>query len=338
VPVDQNAMSTRPATIRDVAAASGVSTATVSKFINGTQRFSPEAERRVRAAIEKLGYYANPLARRVVAGPARTIGVVVLDVRNPHFAAIVKGANRVACSHGDKLLFVDTEEGQAADRHLLETLSRRVDGLIVSSRLPEESIQWLTGQGKPLVFVGPVGRVGIHSVGSDGYRAASMLGRHLLELGHRDIAYVGFKAARWNKDRLRGLNDALAKAGTAARNFDVDSPSAEAGERIASQVLMHAQRPDAVVAFNDLVALGLMSEAQCLGVRVPEEVSIAGFDNIAFGRYASPALTSVDLHSERMGSLAMERLLEAIAGELQPFDEILEPRLVPRASTCRRAA
>jgi DNA-binding LacI/PurR family transcriptional regulator len=329
-------MSTRPATIRDVAAASEVSTATVSKFINGMQRFSPEVERRVCAAIEKLGYYSNPLARGVITGQTRAIGVVILDIANPHFTAIVKGANRVALDRGNKLLFVDTEESQAPAQPLLEALSRRVDGLIVSSRLPEESIQWLIDLGKPVVFVGPLGRMGSHSVGSDGYQAAFMLGRHLIGLGHRDIAYVGFKAARWNEERWRGLNDALAKAGVVARSFDVDSPTAEAGERIASKVMMDVKRPDAVVACNDLVALGLMSEAQTLGVRVPDEVSIAGFDNIAFGRYASPALTTVDLHSERMGSIAMERLLEAIAGELQPFDEILEPRLVPRASTCRR--
>jgi DNA-binding LacI/PurR family transcriptional regulator len=332
-------MAKRPATLRDVAAAADVSIATVSKFVNSTQRFTAEVEARMRSAIAELGYQSNPFARSMITGQTGAIGMVILDIRNPHFTAIVKGANRVAVGRGYNLLFVDTEESRVPERELLETLSRRVDGLIVSSRLPEEAIAWLAELGKPVIFFGRLGRLGVHSVGSDGYRAAFMLGRHLLELGHRDVAYVGFKRSRWNQERQRGLNDALAEAGFAARPFEVDTPNAEAGERIASKVLLAPQRPDAVVAYNDLIALGLMSEAGTLGVRIPDDVSIAGFDNIEFGRYASPALTTVDLQSERMGQVAMQRLFEVIAGELaQPFDEVLEPRLVPRASTRRRNA
>src|SRR5258705_6319168 len=332
-------MTKRAATLRDVAAAAAVSTATVSKFVNGAQRFSAEVEARIRAAIAELGYLSNPFARSMITGRTGAIGVVILDIRNPHFTAIVKGANRVAVTRGYDLLFVDTGESLEPERQLLETLSRRVDGLIVSSRLPEKSIVWLAELGKPVVFFGRLGRHGIHSVRTHGYRPAFMLGRHLVELGHREGAYVGFQASRWNKERLRGLSDALAEAGLAAQPFEVDAPNAQAGERIASKVLLAPQRPDAVVAYNDLVALGLMSEANSLRVRIPDDVSIAGFDNIEFGRYASPALTTVDMHSERMGEVAMQRLFEAIAGDLkQPFDEILEPRLVPRASTRRRNA
>jgi len=332
-------MKKQVSTLRDVALASAVSTATVSKFVNGTQRFSPEVEARIKESIEKLGYHSNPLARSMITWRTGAVGMVILDIRNPHFTAIVKGANRVAMSRGYNVLFVDTEESTSPERQLLETLSRRVDGLIVSSRLPEESIAWLAELGKPVVFFGRLGRLGIHSVGSDGYRAAFMLGRHLIELGHRNIAYVGFKSARWNQERLRGLNDAFAEVKATVRVFDVPAPSAEAGERIASNVLLSPDRPHAVVAYNDLMALGLMSEARTLGLSVPEDVSIAGFDNIEFGRYASPALTTVDMQSERMGDVAMQRLLDAIHGEMSaPFDEILEPRLVPRASTRRRGS
>jgi LacI family transcriptional regulator len=332
-------MTRRPATLRDVAAAADVSTATVSKFVNGTQRFTAEVEARMSLAIAKLGYHSNPLARSMITGQTGAIGVVILDIRNPHFTAIVKGANRVAMGCGYNLLFVDTQESKTPERQLLEALSRRVDGLIVSSRLPEQDVAWLAELGKPVVFFGRLGRLGVHSVGSDGYRAAFMLGRHLIELGHKDIAYVGFSASRWNQERHRGLNDALAEGGMSARLFDVDAPNAEAGERIASKVLLAPRRPDAVVAYNDLVALGLMSEASTLGVRVPDDLSVAGFDNIDFGRYAAPSLTTVDLHSERMGQVAMQRLMDAIGGHPTPaFDEILEPRLVPRASTRRRNA
>lgn len=252
------------------------------------------------------------------------------------FTGIVKGANRAAVRAGYSVLFVDTDESPTPERQLLEAVARRVDGLIVSSRLPEESITWLADLGKPVVFFGRLGKLGIHSVGADGYRAAFMLGRHLVELGHRKFAYVGFRLARWNQNRLRGLTDALAKAGLTPHAFEVDAPTAEAGEDIASSVLMGAERFDAVVAYNDLLALGMMSEARSLGVRVPEDVSVAGFDNILFGRFSGPTLTTVDMHSEQMGELAVQRLLQTIAGELKPFDEILEPRLVLRASTRRR--
>lgn len=326
----------RSPTIRDIAAAAEVSVATVSKFINGLQRFSPKVEARMSAAIEQFGYRSNPLARSMITGRTMTIGVVILDIRNPHFTGVVKGANRAALRAGFNLLFVDTEEGGTAERPLLEAVAGRVDGLIVSSRLPEESIAWLGDLGKPVVFFGKLGKLGIHSVSGDGYSAAFMLGRHLVELGHRRLAYVGFPSSRWNQERLRGLKEALADSDAALETFDVDAPTAEAGEAVASSVLMGATRFDAVVAYNDLVALGLMSEARALGVRIPEDVSVAGIDNILYGRLSHPALTTVDLHSEGMGELAVERLLQVIAGTLTPFDETLAARLVPRDSTRRR--
>ncbi len=326
----------RSPTIRDIAAAAEVSVATVSKFINGLKRFSPKVEAKITAAIDQFGYRSNPLARSMITGRTMAIGVVILDIRNPHFTGIVKGANRAAVRAGFNLLFVDTEEGGTAERPLLEAVAGRVDGLIVSSRLPEDSITWLGDLGKPVVFFGKLGRLGIHSVSGDGFSAAFMLGRHLVELGHRQLAYVGFPASRWNQERLRGLREALAGTDVALEVFDVSTPMAEAGEEVASSVLMGATRFDAIVTYNDLVALGLMSEARALGVRIPEDVSIAGFDNILYGRFSYPTLTTVDLHSERMGELAVERLLQVIAGTLTPFDETLAARLVPRDSTRRR--
>jgi LacI family transcriptional regulator len=119
-------------TIRDVAAMAGVSIATVSKFINSTQRFTAAVERRIQAAIEQLGYYSNPLARSMITGKTGSVGVAILDISNPHFTSVVKGAHRIALEHGYNLLFVDTEESQAREDELLGALSRRVDGLIVS--------------------------------------------------------------------------------------------------------------------------------------------------------------------------------------------------------------
>src|SRR5436853_452572 len=216
----------RTATIRDVATAAGVSTATVSKFVNGTQSFSPNVEAKIRDAIDKLGYQSNPFARGMITGQSGTVGMVILDLRNPHFTNVVRGANRIALQAGYHLLLVDTEESQARERELLETLSRRVDGLIVSSRMPEHAFKWLLEQGKPAVFFGRMAKLGIHSVGSDSYRAAFMLTRHLLELGHKRIAYISFPAARWDLERRRGLTDCLKEAGLQPVLHEADAPTA----------------------------------------------------------------------------------------------------------------
>ena len=109
-------------TIRDVAAAAGVSTATVSKFINGTQRFSPAVEAKIEQSIKQLGYRSNPMAQSMITGKTKTVGLAVLDIANPHFSSIVKGANRIAQSHGYTLLLVDTEENPGRERQLLEAL------------------------------------------------------------------------------------------------------------------------------------------------------------------------------------------------------------------------
>lgn len=326
----------RPPTIRDVAAAAGVSTATVSKFLNGLQRFTPQVEERLTEVIARLGYRANQQARSMVTGQTRSFGLAVQDVRNPHFANIIKGANRVALERDYNLLVVDVQERAEHERHLLEALAGRVDGLIVSSRLPDESLQWLSELGKPVVFFGRRDAPGIRCVRTDGQRAACMLGRHLVETGRRRIAYLGFPVARWDGERLAGLTEALAESGLTPQTHAVDAPTMEGGQREASALLLAGTRPDAVVCYNDLVAIGLMHEAQALGLRVPEDVAIAGFDDIPVAAFMQPALTTVNMRSEEQGEAAMRLLLEAVCGQAQDASDVmLEPRLVPRASTAR---
>lgn len=327
--------SRRPPTIRDVAAAAGVSTATVSKFMNGLQRFTPEVEQRLNEVIAQLGYRLNQQARSMVTGQTRSLGLAVQDVRNPHFANIIKGANRVALERDYNLLVVDVQERAEHERHLLEALSGRVDGLIVSSRLPDESLQWLSELGKPVVFFGRRDAPGIRCVRTDGHRAASMLGRHLVETGRRRIAYLGFPVARWDGERLAGLSEALQEAGLKVQQHAVEAPTMAGGQAEAASLLMAGQRPDAVVCYNDLVAIGLMHEAQSLGLRVPEDVAIAGFDDVPVAAFMQPALTTVNMRSEEQGEAAMRLLLETLSGDGAASDILLEPRLVPRASTAR---
>lgn len=329
----------RVATIRDVAQAAGVSTATVSKFVNGGQRFSREVEDRITLSIQQLGYRTNPLARGMITGRTGNIGIVILDIRNPHFTSLVKGASRVAAEAKLNLLFADAAESRTPELNLLQALCPQVDGLIVSARMPQAVIDWLRESGTPTVFYGgPAPQPDLHSVGCDNHASALMLGRHLRDLGHRRVSYVGFSAARWSQERWRGLQDAFAQLkGVSLRHFDVPAAVPEEGERIASSVLLDAQTPDAVVAYNDLLALGLLSEARALGFRVPEQVSIAGFDNIDYGRYVSPALTSVDIGSEATGDIAARHLIAMLRGDTGlPLHETVPARLIARESTLAR--
>ena len=323
-------------TIRDVAAAAGVSTATVSKFVNGAQRFSPAVEETIKRVIAELGYRSNPLAQSMITGRTKTVGLSVLDIANPHFTSIVKGANRVAQAHGYTVLLVDTEENPERERPMLEALSRRVDGMIVFSRMQEKDIGWLAEMDRPLVFFGRLSQLELPTVASDDHRGAYMLTRHLVTQGHRRVAYLGFSKSRRDDERMGGVKECLAAHGLELTVYDTASPSALEGERICSSIMLGAEHPDALICYNDLMALGFMKAAQTLGFRLPADMSVAGFDNIQFGNYTSPALTTVDLQSERMGVAAMEKLLAIIDGK--PTDRFtkIEPQLILRASTANR--
>lgn len=324
-------------TIRDVAAAAQVSVATVSKYVNGTQRFSAPVEAKLKAAVEQLGYRSNPLARSMITGRTRAIGLAILDIRNPHFTSIVRGANRVALRNDHTLLLVDTEESQERERQLIETLAQRVDGMIVSSRMPDEAIEWMVELRKPVVLFGRTRKLPIPSVGTDSRLAAYMLARHLLNEGHRRVAYLGFEQSRWNAERIQGVKDCFKEAGLDIDIHQAQAPSSEAGAQACSAILLGPKPPQAVICYNDLVALGFMREARMLGLRVPQDVSVAGFDNVPYGEYSWPELTTMDLQSERMGELAMQKMLDLLSGHTGDDGYLLlEPRLVVRNSTRRQ--
>ncbi|PXW14532.1 LacI family DNA-binding transcriptional regulator [Paraburkholderia caballeronis] len=330
-------MKKRVPTIRDVAASAGVSVATVSKFMNGTQRFSAPVEARLKATIARLGYQSNPHARYMVTGETRTIGVAVLDIRNPHFTSLVKGANRIALQFDYTLLLVDLEENAAREYQLIEALARRVDGLLLNTRMADDATDRLAPLNKPIVMINRASDDSkVASVSPDNHRAGFMLAQHLLNQNYRDIGYLGYPQSRANTIRLEGVTDCLASAGLAPRVFEADSPTAAAGERACSSILFGPERPDALICYNDLIALGFLKEARNLGFSLPGDVAVCGFDNISHGEYAWPGLTTVDIRSERLGEIAMLRLVDALAGKPASESGPLEPRLIVRESTLGR--
>ena len=334
--MNNNVRNRRP-TMRDVASLAGVSTATVSMVINGRNKFTPEVTQRVLAAIKSLNYQPNAAASSMVTGRTRCIGLAILDIRNPYFSNIAQGANSIAQPLGYSLIIADTAENPQQAFPQLNALASRVDGLIVSSRLPEACIDQLLDFGKPIVMFGQTDRneaqhLKTSSVQVNSHKAGYMLGRHLYETGRRNITYVSFPHSLWDSYRLQGLRDAMPTC--AIRVIPVPTQSMEAGENIAANVLLDGNEIDAVVCYNDMIAIGLMHEAYNLGVLQPGRIAIAGFDNIPAARFLTPPLTTVDLCSELQGVCATERLLEILeTGDRTITEKLLEPRLVVRAST-----
>lgn len=322
-------------TLYDVAREAGVSIATVSKFLNGAQRFSLPVETTINKVVAQLGYRSNEAARSMVTGKTKTIGVAILDINNPHFTAVVKGANRIAIEKGYTLLLVDTEENQRRELQLLNALSGRVDGLIISSRMPESDLAKVIAYRKPIVLLGRHDSLQISSVVSEGLRGGLLLAEHLVQEGHKDIAYLGFPKSQWNTDRVNGIKECLHIHDLNLRCYEAKAPFSSEGERMCISIMNGSSQPDAVICYNDLLAIGFMKKAQSLGFAIPDDISVAGFDNIPYAEYVSPSLTSVHLHSEEMGELAMKKMLDLLTGRTSNDYQPIEPYVVKRTSTQR---
>ncbi len=321
-----------PATLRDVAELAGVSTAAVSKFVNGKQRFTPSVEARIAAAIEKVGYRSNLAARSMVTGRSGAIAALVYGVENPYTAAVIKGASRVATALGYDLLFVDLLQSESPERELARVTGMQVDGIVLATALPPAAHSILASYGRPYVDLNRKADASHEPSGDE--QAAAMLGRYLLSLGHRAISYVACEQQPGNAERLLGMRRALQAAGVELDVHEASNGTADAGARLASSLLMGQRRPQAVATCNDLLAMGLMSEALHLGLSVPRDVSIAGIENMPFARFLSPPLTSVELHADSLGEWAMRHLVAAIDGGQGPAPaHDLTPRLVVRGST-----
>lgn len=236
-------------------------------------------------------------------------------------------------THGYTLLQVDTNENPNRERPLLEALSRRVDGMIVFSRMPEQGSEWMLQLGKPLVFFGRLAHLQAPSVASDDHRGVFMLTQHLLTLGHRKFAYLGFPVSRRNEERLDGIKLCLSANRLQPVTYVVSAPTAMEGEHICSSIMLGPEHPDALICYNDLIAIGFMKQVQDLGFVLPKDISVAGFDNIQFSRHTSPPLTTVDLQSERMGVAAMQKLLAMFEGDAAIDFTSIALELILRGST-----
>lgn len=327
------------ATIKDVAALAGISYTTVSHVLNKTRPVSEEVRVKVEAAIKHLDYVPSAVARSLKAKTTATIGLLVPNSLNPYFAELARGIEDYCERNGYCVILCNSDDNPQKQRNYLRVLlEKRIDGLIVTSAGGDTSLaQGLAGVRTPMVIVDR----GLEGVDADLVRIDHQYGaylatRHLLELGHRDIACIGGPAnTSVAQMRLAGFRQALQEAGvevSGGRVLESDF-SSTGGYRAAAQ-LLDSHPPSAIFAANDMMGIGVLRAAAERNIRVPSELSVIGFDDILMSRYVYPALTTVGQSILQLGETAAELLLRRIASRDLPIDRrIVTPNIVLREST-----
>ncbi len=330
--------------VKDVAAAAGVSLGTVSNVLNHPERVGTATRERVQEVMRELNFVRNESARQLRAGRSKTIAYVMLDASNPFFTDVAHGIE-VATEPRDLSLYLCNVDNRA-DReraYLARLQEQRVQGILITPTDPDSPLlSEVVAGGTPVVIVDRVrsNATGC-SVAVDDVLGGRLALDHLLEQGHRRIAFVGGPEQIGQvRDRLAGARAAVAAVDSASLVV-VDTPALvvaegrSAGERIAG--MPRATRPTAAFCANDLIALGLLQQCVALGMRVPEELAIVGYDDIEFAAAAAVPLTSVRQPRRRLGETAAALLLDEAENPEHEHEQVLfTPELVARASTVRR--
>jgi LacI family transcriptional regulator len=329
-------------TIRDVAQRAGVSTASVSRVLNGTDRVSPGVAARVQTAVAALGYQPSDVARSLKTAVTNILACVIPDISNPFFPEMVRGVEDVAREFGYATLLCNTDDDPDKEDEYLRVLARRrIDGLILipsHDESPPIPLSYLIEHLTPVVLVdrGMDGFAG-DRVMVDNRRGGQLAAEHVLDLGHRRIGIVN-RAPDTSSARERQEGFATALADRDA--YDValvryGDYAIGSGRTHAMDLLSRTPRPTAILAGNDLIGIGALQAAAELGLTVPGDVSIVGFDGIALSEFVAPPLTTVAQPTYQLGRLAASLLVRRRSGETSGVGVTyrLEPHLVVRGST-----
>lgn len=322
-----------PATIRQVAELAGVSVATVSRAINCAARVRPETLDRVRQAMRDLGFRPNVIGRQLKTANTRTIGVMMPSLANPVFADTVQGIEDEARRAGYSIVVATTDYDPASEGSIAESLlSHRVAGLLLTvadagnSRL----LDMLEAEGMPYVLLfNQPDHSDRPAVTVDNRQAVADLVRHLIGLGHRRLAMVAgsFHASDRSRQRFEGFNQALEEAGLPASSLvEISFDMAPLAGRLAG-LFTGKDAPTALVCSNDMLALTALRGLHDLGLAVPDDVAVVGFDGIAVASLVVPSLTTIDQPRREIGVAGCRRLLNAIAGRVTEGTDFLPYRL-----------
>jgi len=336
------------ATITDVASEAGVHPSTVSRVLNGHagSTIRPATRERVLAAADVLGYRPSALARSLRLQRTLTLGMLVPDITNPFFSSIIKGAEDAARERGYNLILCNSEDQPEREAAYLRLLrERQVDGvLIASSQMADETIEGLRADSFPFVLVNRAAQDGEDlAVVVDNHAAAVEVVAHLAALGHRRVGHIaGPQNTTTGRDRREGYEAGVRAHGLAhepALVVEAEAFSEDAGDRALGIMLAGPARPTAIFAANDLIAVGMLQRLRRIGVRVPDDLSIVGFNDIPLAGLLEPALTTVRVPQLAMGVAGAHLLIDRLEG--RPIGEIrltLPTELVIRASSAALAA
>ncbi|BBC28838.1 LacI family transcriptional regulator [Streptomyces graminofaciens] len=327
----------RPPTIRDVAERAGVSKSLVSLVLRGSDQVRPERRQAVLAAVEELGYRTNAAARSLSERRTRTVGVLLNDMRNPWFVELLDGLNSRLHDGGLRMLLADGHLNRRLGEDLTRTFTElRVDGLIAVGTLPPSEALRTAAAQIPTVVAGarePVLPV-VDIVANDDEHGARLATEHLIGLGHRRIAHIAGQGVVGDLRRRsfeavmreHGLDDtAIVEQGDLTE---------EGGYRATVRLLSAPERPTALFAFNDIACVGALSAAEEIGLDVPRDLSLVGYDNTYLSRLRHLWLTTVDNASHDVGRRAAQHLIDRIADPARPGTTVLAaPTLEVRGTT-----
>lgn len=334
------------ATIRDVAQLAGVSISTVSLTFGDRNRVGDETARRVWEAARQLGYRPNPLAQNLKRGHSRMIALVVGDIGNPFFARLLKTVERRVITAGYYILVSDTEADPQRELEVLDQLvAQRIAGIVLvpHGNGPDYAAR-IAGYGTPIVTLDQkIADTGLDFVGSDTRLASTMLTEHLVRLGHVRIAHICGPPRLWTaRERIEGFRATLRASGIEPdESLIVDGRYLDvAAYEQTMRLMTRPDRPTAIVAANNVMALGALQAIQELGFSCPNDVSLATIDDVPWSAVIRPPLTMVLQDVEQIGLLATEYLLERMASReyaagLPARESILTPRLRIGGSTAR---
>lgn len=329
-------MSVTPATIKDVARVAGVSVATVSRALNGAENVLPHTRQRILDIARELRYAPSGAARSLITRKTDTVGALLPDLHGEFFSELIRGIDQAARARGLHLLLSSSHDDATEAAAALRAMNGRVDGLIVMS--PHADDDFLSQNLPPnlpaVLLNSGLQRPAQRVFAVDNFGGARAMTEHLVASGRRHIAFLGGPAANFEaRERERGYRAGLAP-GAAAWVLEGDFSEA-GGQRAAAQLLAlpAGERPDAVFAANDIMAIGLLGTLVAAGVRVPEDIALAGFDDIPIARYVSPALTTIHVPIADLGIDA----LDALADQLESHDTDATTTVMPVRLVVRRS-
>jgi LacI family transcriptional regulator, repressor for deo operon, udp, cdd, tsx, nupC, and nupG len=329
--------------IKDVAKMAGVSTATVSRTLSEPDSVSKKTRSKVLEAVKKSGYVANALGRSLRTQRSDTVVVLVPDISNPFFSNIIQGIESEAKSKGYRIVLGDTQMDRERERSYADMVKQRqADGIILlGASIPfdvDPQTKTADPSWPPMVMGCEYLDIDLPTVRIDNVSAAFDATAHLIDLGHKKIAYInGPKDSPLSIDRLRGFHQALEQAGIESRADWIAQGSYSLQSGVdAMQGLLSGDAPSAVFCANDEMAIGALKAAKQMALRVPDDISIVGFDDIRFADYCDPPLTTIHQPRADIGRSVMKVMCQLLSGEvLDQQDVVLPHALVIRQSTSR---